>query len=165
VIFHGGKEVICTIVRDITERRRAEAELTREREFLTAMLDSLKEGIVACDADGNLTLFNRTTREFHGIPEEEIGPDEWAERYDLYRADGRTPMRKEDIPLFRAYTGENVRDVEMVIAPKAGIVRTLLANGQAFYDGERNKLGAVVAMHDITERKRAEEALKPIRFR
>ena len=48
----------------------------------------------------------------------------------------------------------------MVIAPKAGIVRTLLANGQAFYDGERNKLGAVVAMHDITERKRAEEALK-----
>jgi PAS domain S-box-containing protein len=160
VIFHGGKEVICTIVRDITERRRAEAELTREREFLTAMLDSLKEGIVACNADGNLTLFNRTTREFHGIPEEEIGPDEWAERYDLYRADGRTPMRKEDIPLFRAYTGENVRDVEMVIAPKAGIVRTLLANGQAFYDGERNKLGAVVAMHDITERKRAEEALK-----
>jgi PAS domain S-box-containing protein len=148
------------LAQDITERKRAEAELTREREFLTAMLDSLKEGIVACNADGNLTLFNRATREFHGIPEEEIGPEEWAERYDLYRADGRTPMRKEEIPLFRAYSGESVHDVEMVIAPKDGPARTLLANGQAFYDDEGNKLGAVVAMHDITERKRAEEALR-----
>ena len=73
VIFHGGKEVICTIVRDITERKRAEAELTREREFLTAMLDSLKEGIVACDADGNLTLFNRLRGNFTASPSRRSG--------------------------------------------------------------------------------------------
>jgi len=138
------------------ERKRAETELSREREFLRATLENLKDGIVACDAEGNLTLFNQSTREFHGVAEEKLGPEEWSEHYDLYHLDGRTPMRMENIPLFRALGGENVRDAEMVIAPKDGPARTLLASGQAFYDGEGNKLGAVVAMHDVTERKQAE---------
>ena len=145
---------------DITERKRVEVERASEQEFLATVLESLKEGIVVCDAEGNLTLFNHATRELHGIPEKKVAPDEWAGQYDLYQADGRTPMRKEDIPLFRAFSGEVVRDVEMVIAPKNGPARTLLANGQAFYDPEGSKLGAVVAMHDITERKLAEQELK-----
>ena len=44
----------------------------------------------------------------------------------------------------------------MVIAPKGGAARTLLANGQPIIGRDGRKLGAVVAMHDITERKRAE---------
>lgn len=147
------------VLRDITERKRAEMELLQEREFLGAVLENLKDGIVACDAEGNLTLFNRATREFHGVAEEVFGPEEWSERYDLYRSDGRTLMRTEEIPLFRALRGENVRDAEMVIKPKDGPARTLLASGQSFYDGEGNKLGAVVAMHDVTDRKRTEKEL------
>ena len=153
-------DYFIAVVEDIDERKRTEIDLDREREFLKATLESLKVGIVACDAEGNLTLFNKASREFHGVAEEKSAPDEWAERYDLHYADGRTPMRKEDIPLYRAYGGENVRDAEMVIAPIDGPARTLMANGQAFYDDEGNKLGAVVAMHDITERKRAEEWLQ-----
>ncbi|MDQ3650346.1 MAG: PAS domain S-box protein [Acidobacteriota bacterium] len=141
----------------IAERRRIEGELQKEREFLGALLDNLAEGIVACDAEGVLTLFNRATREFHGLPEEKIPAERWAAHYDLYLPDGRTRMRREDVPLFRALEGHPVRDVEMVIAPKNGSTRTLLANGQPIIDGDGKKLGAVVAMHDITERKRAEE--------
>lgn len=108
-----------TIARDMTECKLAEMELTREREFLNATLNNLKDGIVVCDAEGVLTFFNRTTREFHGVEAEESTADEWAGRYDLYYPDGRTPMRKEDVPLYRAYNGENVRDAEMVIATTA----------------------------------------------
>ncbi len=147
---------VLFVARDVTERKRSERDLAREREFLRATLENLKDGIVACDAEGNLTLFNQSTREFHGIAEERLGPEEWSDRYDLFLPDGHTPMRTEDIPLFRALGGENVRDAEMIIAPKEGPTRTLLTSGQAFYDGEGNKLGAVVAMHDITERKHAE---------
>ncbi len=145
---------------DITERKQAAEELAREREFLAALLENIKEGIVACDAEGNLTLFNRAAREFHRADMEGIGPEEWAERYNLYRTGGREPMRMEEIPLFRAFREDNVRDAEMVIAPKEFPPRTMLASGQAFYNGEGGKLGAVVAMHDVTERKQAEEALR-----
>ena len=43
--------------------------LAKKQEFLNAVLDNIRDGIVACDADGVLTLFNPATRQFHGIPE------------------------------------------------------------------------------------------------
>lgn len=136
--------------------KRAEESLQVEQEFLKAVLHNLKAGIVACDAQGYLTVFNRATREFHGLPEKGIPADEWAEYYDLFQADAKTRMRKEKIPLFRALQGEVVDDVEMVIAPRHGETRTILASGQAIFNAQGTKIGAVVAMHDITERKAIE---------
>ncbi len=165
-------------IRDISDRKRADiallaahgeleqrvaqrtAELVEAHGFAQALLESLQTGIVACDAQGVLTLFNQATREFHGLPQEALPAEEWAQHYDLYRTDGKTPMPKEEIPLFRALSGEHVRDVEMVIAPKNGKARTVCASGQSFYDPTGRHLGAVVSMDDITERKHAEAALR-----
>lgn len=141
------------------ERLAADQALQREREFQRALLDSLLEGIVACDATGTLTLFNQASRNFHGVPEEALQPEEWASHFDLFLSDGLTPMAVADIPLFRAFNGETIRAVEMVIAPQTGAMRTLLANGQPIYGSDGEKLGAVVAMHDVTERRRAEREL------
>lgn len=148
------------IARDISDRKQAEAALQKEREFLKALLNTLEVGIVACDENGGLTLFNQSTREFHGLPEESLPPSEWAQHFDLYLPDKKTLMSMADIPLFRAFQGEAIRNVEMVIAPKHGKTRTLLATGQAIFDAQGKKLGAVTAMHDITERKHAEAALR-----
>ena len=141
----------------VRDRQAAEAALHKEQEFLKTTLDHLADGIVACDAMGLLTLFNRATREFHGLPETSLRPDEWAPYFNLYYADGKTPMQTQDIPLFRAFEGEIVHNVEMVIAPKKGKTRTLLASGQAFFDYKGNKLGAVVAMQDITAQREREQ--------
>jgi PAS domain S-box-containing protein len=124
-------------------------------ELLWAVLENLSEGVVACDADGTLSFFNRATREFHGIPEEAISPDAWAERYSLYRADG-TPMPPEDIPLLRALHGENVHDTVMVIAPRDRDSRTVICSGQPLHDASGKLLGAVVVMRDITQQITAE---------
>lgn len=160
------EQSIYASVRDITEQKQIEAErraielsLQKEREFLNAMLDHLSDGIVACDENGKLTLFNRATREFHGLPETPLPPEQWATHFSLYRADGQTPLPVEEIPLFRAFNGELVRNAEMVIAPKQGKSRALLASGQAFFDQDGKKLGAVIAMHDITDRQQAQLAL------
>jgi len=142
------------------ERQHAEATLQKEQERLQAILDNLSDGIVACDQTGQLMLFNRAAQAFHGLPETPLSPDEWAAHYELYLADGKTPMPTQDIPLLRAFRGEIVHEAEMVIAPKQGRTRTLLASGRAFFDATGNKLGAVVAMHDISDRKQAEIALQ-----
>ncbi|MDB5350084.1 MAG: domain S-box [Planctomycetota bacterium] len=144
------------------ESRVAErtADLSRANVFLRALLESIQDGIVACDAEGVLTLFNRATQEFHGLPTEPLPAGRWAEHYDLFGSDGATRLTREEIPLFRALRGERVEGVEMVIAPKQGRNRTLLAYGQAFHDDRGEKLGAVVSMHDITARKAAEAGLR-----
>ena len=155
----GGIVGVSMIARDITERKRVEEALRNEREFTQALLESLQEGIVACDADGILTLFNRAAREMHGLPAEPLPAERWAEHFDLYAADGVSPMQTRDIPLFRAFQGETVRDAEMVVAPRFDPARTLLASGQAIWDDAGRKLGAVVAMHDITARRQAEREI------
>lgn len=144
---------------EISSRTEAEAALQKEREFLNALLNNLTDGIVACDANGILTLFNRATREYCGLPERPIPPEEWGEYYNLYRPDG-TAMPMTEVPLFRAFSGETIQNVEMVIAPKHQKPCTLLASGQPIIDASGNKLGAVVAMRDITDRKDAEAALQ-----
>ncbi len=154
-----GDRHFSAIVRDISERKRVEEALERQRIFQEAVLDNIQDGIAACDENGLLSLFNPATRSFHGIEERHLPPNEWAKYYDLYRADGVTPMQMDDIPLFRAYSGEKVQNVEMVIAPKKGTKRRLLASGQAMFDLNGRKAGAVVSMHDITARKNAEEQL------
>src|SRR6185503_13135535 len=101
--------------RERQTRRTAEQTLRRERKFLLAMLDSLETGVVACDQNGVLTLFNRATRQLHGLPEESLSPDQWATHYQLLQADGKTPLASDEIPLHRALMGERLRQTEMAI--------------------------------------------------
>ena len=143
----------------ISDRVSAEAALQKERNFLNVLLDHLEAGIVACDDRGVLTLFNQATRKFHDLPEQPLPAEQWAQHYNLYLPNTETPMKKEDVPLYRALQGECLSNVEMTIAPKQGAVLTVLASGQALFDPQGKKLGAVVTMHDITERKRMEQAL------
>ncbi len=144
------------ILQDITERKQNEAVLQKEREFLSALLENLTDAIVSCDAEGRLTMLNRATRQIHQDSFTEIPPERWAEHFGLFLADGETQMRMEEIPLYRALHGEKLRDVEMVVATDDAPSRSFLASGQSFFDAEAHKLGAVIAMHDITERKAAE---------
>src|ERR687885_931700 len=145
---------------EIAKSQQVEATLQKEQDFLKTILNNVQAGIVACDADGILTVFNPVAKDFHGLSQLPVPPDRWADYYDLYLPDGKTPINTEDIPLFRALQGQNVRDVEMMIVPQQGTARMLLATGQAIIAPNGEKQGAVVVMHDITERKQVETALR-----
>ncbi|MBE9201789.1 MULTISPECIES: ATP-binding sensor histidine kinase [unclassified Nodularia (in: cyanobacteria)] len=144
----------------LEQLKQTKASLAKEREFLNAIIHNITDGIVVCDASSKLTLFNKATREFHGLPVESLAAEEWSQYFDLYQPDGETPLSTREIPLFRALQGEIVENAEMVIAPKHGVTRILLASGQAIFDSEGNKVGAVVVMRDISDRKQAELALQ-----
>ncbi|HCF30577.1 MAG TPA: hypothetical protein DEV81_26045 [Cyanobacteria bacterium UBA11049] len=143
-------------MKDISDRQRMEEELNKEQEFLKAVLNNVQAGIVACNAEGILSWFNQAARELHGLPEQQLTAEEWAQYYNLYLPGSKTPIKKEEVPLFRALQGEHFRNVEMTVAIEQGRERTVLASGQAIVGAQRQKLGAVVALHDITEAKKAE---------
>lgn len=165
----------CT---DIEEQKQTEQELRQTREnlelsvqqrtaelsdmntFLTTVLESIEDGVVACDEHGRLTLFNRMTRLIHGLPAEPMPLENLSRHYSLYRRDGRTLLPMDEIPLVRALRGEHVRDVEILIAPELGVSRLVQVNGRALTDHAGRCIGAVVSMHDVTERRTAEEELR-----
>lgn len=143
------------------ELERAHAGLADRSEFVQAVLDSVAVGIVACDGDGHLTLFNHATRDFHGIPADSTLPtDEWAGHFDLFQPDGTTPLQPDQIPLVVALRQGVVADVEMVIAPHGLPSRLVRCDGRALHGPDGATVGAVVAMTDITAARESERGLR-----
>lgn len=125
--------------------------IQNSNEFLSAVLDSISDGVAACNKDGFLTLFNPALRDLHGLPVQLIPAKDWANHYHLYHEDGITLMHAEEIPLMRALRGETVRDIPMVIKHVTGKVKHTLATGCVLKNKKGAVLGAVVSMKDITE--------------
>lgn len=143
----------------VRQRREAGINEERHREFLSTVVENLAEGVIACDERGNVSLFNRATREFYGLPPEAVPAERWAEYYALYEADGTTVMAAATAPLTRAFAGERIDNQEMVIATPKLPERHIVASGQPILASDGRKLGAVVAMHDITDLKRTEREI------
>ncbi|WP_053070817.1 PAS domain S-box protein [Halomonas sp. PR-M31] len=143
------------------EKRIAQAN----HAMLNSLLEALPEGVVASNTGGELSLFNRQARAWHTSDPSYSMPDEWTGQFNLYEADGETPLAEERIPLKRAWNGEWVRNQEICIKTIDQAPRHVLCNGQVFHSPKGVRAGAVVAMHDITEKRKVERTLLEARRR
>ena len=141
-------------------RRQVEDTLHHDRQFLRALLESLEVGVVACDAQGALTHFNRAARDFHGLPDLGGIPRMDLIRACLLRADGKSRMSEEDLPILRALRGERVRNAEGTLILPDAPPRAVLMSGRPLVDAQGRRLGAVITIQDITERKQLEGQLR-----
>ena len=159
----GGVAGAVATFSDVTVKRGAEYALRQEREFLRVLLETLDEGIVACDSQGRMTVFNSAARAMHGLPPdvEPIGRTP-SSRY-IRNPDG-TPLGLDENPLLLAMSGRRLRDHEILLATPDGRERVVRVNGQSLEDEFGWKLGAVVAMHDVTEEKRSREELRHLAY-
>ena len=78
--------------------RRVATELRRDQQFLQVLLDTLEEGIVACDAEGRITFFNPSARRLHGLSEESDPIGTIPSDLGLRRPDG-SPMDQRGEPV------------------------------------------------------------------
>lgn len=130
-------------------------------QFLSSILENIKEGVVVCDAQGTLTYFNRRTIEMQGLPPHPIPAEQWSEFYQLYYPDGETLLKEVDLPLLRALNESKSIKAEVLIAPKGRSPLLVEVNAQPLFDEKNIKIGAIATMLDITETKRAsDERLK-----
>ena len=118
--------------------------------FAEAVLDTIDVGIVACDSEGRLDLFNKATLEFHGLGSKDIPQEEWSNYYQIYRTDGISLLEKEEVPLYRAWLGEEINGVVVCIKHISGEIRYLKCSGGPVYGEDGSFLGAVIAMSNIT---------------
>ena len=150
---------LMTSIVNITERKRAEEMLTLQKMFSAVVLENMDAGVVACNEKGELVLFNQVARDWHGLDTLNIPQTEWADHYSLYLEDGVTPMDVNTVPLARAFRGEKLHGVGMMIAAKGQPKRDILAHVGPIKGADGRILGAIGVMHDITEHKRAEKEL------
>ncbi len=127
-----------------------ERRVEERTELLDAILDTVDIGVMACAADGSITMFNRAARHFHGLPPDTNAPDAWPQYCALFEADGITALRGDQLPLARALRGEEVKDAALVLRANGGTARVLLACGRLLNSSAGEPLGAVVALNDVT---------------
>ncbi|HAU29633.1 MAG TPA: hybrid sensor histidine kinase/response regulator [Rhodospirillaceae bacterium] len=145
---------------DITNRKLLENKLKQEQKFKDALLENIMDAVVACDANGRLVLFNRIAREWHNLDVAASLPqEEWSSHYNLYHEDQKTLMKKDEIPLVRAFNGEIVENVNMVICTKGKACRQVVCSAVPIFDHASHKMGAITVMRDVTEQNKAKEKI------
>jgi PAS domain S-box-containing protein len=146
----------------VEELEQTQAAIREKEQFLQTLLNNVSDGIAACDREGKITQFNPACKKLFGLPQKSLPSEQWSEHYRIYSPDGKTLLKEEDIPLVRAFKGESVRNAEIVTVLKSGDSHYLSINGDPLVDAEGKNIGAVVVMHDISERKRAANAARKL---
>lgn len=125
----------------------------------SAMLESLADPVLACDAEGTIVVANQSARTILGSSGDPVPADEWAERCPIYRLDGTPVTRTEELPLGRALRGEDVRDVQLEVRP-AGKQRIMNVSGSPVRGPGGEIRGAVIIMREVTDRLALEHQLR-----
>ncbi|MDQ3436039.1 MAG: PAS domain S-box protein [Actinomycetota bacterium] len=88
-----------SVLRDVTERKRAEEGLRESEATLNAILNNLAEGVLVADTQGHVVFVNSAARSMLGAPEEEPLdelPDPW-DGFDLPEAVAHCTRKGEGI--------------------------------------------------------------------
>ena len=156
---------LVEFIRDISARKAMSVQLEEHKTLLETVLANLPLALIACDADGRVTHYNREAAEMCTMPRPESVPGTSAGypvAAGIYLADGVTPVDRADRPLARTLRGETVQNLELVIVAQGGPARVTLSNGRRLVGPNGRTMGAVVVTQDITQRRRAELELERV---
>ncbi|MEG4455406.1 PAS domain S-box protein [Microcoleus sp. N9_A1] len=171
------EKIMYAVARDITQSKQAIAQLqattaqlaSSEDKFrgqsnlLQLLIDSISDGVVAADENGNFVLFNPAAENIFGLGSTDTLPDEWSGKYGLFLPDGVTPYPAADIPLARAIRGESVREVELFTrhaAQPEGL--WIKISGSPLKDETGAIKGGVVVCRNVTQERASQQQMQQL---
>ena len=144
------EQLLLTIQRAI-EKQRADEELQRLKDFHESIVQSMTEGIVVEDANGNINFVNRAGSALLGCSPIELVGKKWK---DIIPPAQRAVIKATDE---RRERGEIARyEVKMKRQNGSSVIALVTSSPRYEHDGFT---GTLTVLTNITERVRAEEAL------
>jgi len=147
-----------TLDRDLDTRLVAQAAAETLTTRLTAILDSMEDGVVVVDAEGRRRLSNPAAERILGPTLMRVEPVRWSEICRFLEPDGVAPLSDDQRPIIRSMRGESTRGFEFMLRyaeRPEGIVLSASSAPIRGIDGEI--IGAVVVFQDVTARRRADQ--------
>ncbi|MEG3920919.1 PAS domain S-box protein [Microcoleus sp. T3_A4] len=165
-----GDETVCTVIlRDISDRKKAEEELLQTTTLQKAILDSTNYTILSTAADGTILTFNKAAERLLGYSAEEVvgkaTPAILHDKEEVVRRaqDLSAEMGISIEPGFETFVAKArlgmPDEYEWSYIRKDGSRFPLLLSVTALYDPEGKITGFLSIGNDITLRKQAEASL------
>ncbi|MBI5680538.1 MAG: PAS domain S-box protein [Methanobacterium sp.] len=164
-----GKKVALSVARDISERKKAEDQTRIEHQKLLDIIEFLPDATFVIDNDKKVIAWNKAIEDMTGVSKDKImgkGNYEYSLPFYGYRRPILIDLifsdatevelkydyikRKEDT-LYTEIFVNNLFD---------GKGAYLFGKASPLYDGKWNIIGAIETIRDISENKKAEDALK-----
>ena len=150
-----------TALVDVSEQKAIEAALSRQTQFLEAVVEGASIGLIALDEQGLLQVMNHTAQEILGDGPVNTEPSKWPTRYGLFHADKKTILKESELPSRRAYRGETVMETEIWVRNRRhpeGVWAK--SSARPLRDASGAIHGAVTVLQDVTERKQTLEDMQ-----
>jgi len=162
VLKNGLERLVPAVQRALREaeerakRKRAEEALQYQLGLTRTITDNAADSLFLWDTEGRVTFINPAAEETFGWRQEELLGEVLHDRMH-HHPDGR-PYPMSECPLIKVFeSGQTLRDHEDVFFRRDGsVVDVACSHAPIVVDGRIT--GAVLAVRDITERKRAREA-------
>ena len=147
------RDYLLAVVRDITERKRAERALVESHSLLNAVVEGTSDAVFVKDLQGRYLMINSAGARFLGkTVDEVIGKDD----RELFTPDTARAIMERDRQVMTSGQSSTVEET----ATAAGVTRTYLATKVAHRDPNGKIIGLIGISHDITELKRLEEQFR-----
>jgi PAS domain S-box-containing protein len=151
--FSGERQFFC-INHDITDRKKTEDELRRDKALMRCFIDSIGDLIFIKDINGVYQACNKAGENFIGLPEsEQIGKTD----FDFFGREVAEAVRKCDQLILASGKEGRIEEWVTFRDGSRGLLETIKA---PFFSPDGKQLGLVGISRDITIRKQAEEALR-----
>jgi PAS domain S-box-containing protein len=143
------------VIRDITEHKKVEEEIRQTRDYLEKCFNYANAPFICWDPNFRITRFNRAFERMTSYTQEEVLGKELSLLFP-------EETKEESLnKIKRTLAGEHWEVVEIPILRKNGDIRIALWNSANINAEDGKSLITTIAQgQDITERKKAEEALR-----
>ena len=152
---------LAIFFQDITERKQAEQALRQSEERLTRIVETVPEGIVIVNREGQITFANAAAESILGLTRADITDRAYNDPgWRITALDG-SPFPQAELPFARVrQSGQSMYGIEHAIEHPDGQRVILSINAAPLHEANGEIGGMVAAISDITERKWVEEALR-----
>jgi PAS domain S-box-containing protein len=143
---------IMEINRDITDRKQAEEALRKASHYTRSLIEASLDPLVTISREGKITDVNEATEKLTGISRQRLIGTDFS---DYFTEPERSREGYEKV-----FAEGAVHDYPLAIRSASGVVTDVLYNASVFRNDAGEVEGVFAAARDVTERKRAELALK-----